>query len=101
MVVLCGCPLWKPLSLHLPPVCLSICVHACIIYVYCGYLSLERVRSVTEVGHVYEYVCIIGVCTMCLLDLHVSYMYHGYNVYRVCMFWVCIVCVSWMYNASL
>lgn len=93
VVAMCGCPLWKPLSLHLPPVCLSICVHACIIYVYCGYLFLEWARSVTEVGHVHIYVCIIGVCTMYLIDMHVSYMYHGYNVYHVCVCSGYVLCV--------
>lgn len=98
---MCGNLLRKPLSLPLPPVCLSICVRACIIYVYYGYLSLERVRSVTEIGHVYVYVCIIGIYTMCLIDMHVSYMFHVYNVYHVCVCsgYVLCVCVSWMYNA--
>lgn len=36
VVSMCACLLWKPLPLHLPPVCLSICVHACIVHVYCG-----------------------------------------------------------------
>lgn len=66
--------LWKPLSLHLSPVCLSICVHACVMY--CGYLSLERV------GHRY--------CTMCLIDMCIMCAY---------VLGVYCVCVSWMYNA--
>lgn len=96
---------WKPLFLT---VHLSVhqCVHACIVYACCGYLSLERVRSVTQVGPYFVYhvhVCIIGICTVCLLDnaciIHVWYMYHVYHVY---MFWVCImcsciVCVSCLY----
>jgi hypothetical protein len=50
---------------------------------------------------VYVYVWIIGICTMCLIDMHVSYMYHVNNVYHVCMYVLDMYCVgvSCMYNS--
>lgn len=67
---------------HLP---VHLCVHACVMYVYC---VLERVSSVTQVGLYFVYhvhVCIIAVCTM----------YLRYASYHMCI--ACVSYVSCMY----